>query len=153
MTMVPTIDETIVSRFRTAVGQALAERTAAAERSGGPGLDLDDQMALARRLVNDELERYAHERLGHEEPLVLADCEDDPRVALFPLEEEDDPDEPAWLPEARADVEASTRCRAGTTARTALDAAAGDTNATASNAVSTVVGMSRNFFTRTPPAR
>jgi len=88
-----------------------------------------------------------------EEPLVLADCDDDPRVALFPLELRDGPDEPAWLPEARADVEAPTRCSAGTTARTALDAAAGDTNATASNAVTNVAGMRRNFFTRTPPAR
>ena len=41
----------------------------------------------------------------------------------------------------------------GATARTAFDAVAGETNATASNAVTTVVGMRRNFFTRTPPAR
>jgi len=64
MTMVPTPDQTVVARFRAAVGHLLAERTAAAERSGGPGLDVDDQMALARRLVNDELERYAGETPG-----------------------------------------------------------------------------------------
>jgi len=80
-----------------------------------------------------------------------ADCEDDPRVALFPFEVRDEPAVVARSPEARADVETPTRWRAGTTARTALDAAAGDTKATASSAVSSVAGIRRNFFTRTPP--
>ena len=76
MTFVPAPDDTIVCRFRTAVGQSLAERIAAAERSGGPGLDVDDQMALARRLVNDELERYAGERLAARQPLLSEDEEE-----------------------------------------------------------------------------
>jgi Flp pilus assembly CpaF family ATPase len=83
MTMVPALDETIVSRFRTAVGHTLAERTAAAERSGGPGFDLDDQMALARRLVNDELERYAEERLAAQQPLLSEDEEEALAQAVF----------------------------------------------------------------------
>ena len=83
MTLVPAPDETVVSRFRAAVGQALADRTAAAERSGSPGLDVDDQMALARRLVNDELERYAGERLAARQPLLSEDEEEALAQAVF----------------------------------------------------------------------
>ena len=83
MTFVPAPDDTIVGRFRAAVGQSLAERIAAAERSGAPGLEVDDQMALARRLVNDELERYAGERLAARQPLLSEDEEEALAQAVF----------------------------------------------------------------------
>lgn len=64
MSALPTPDEALVSRFRATVAHALAQRTTAAERSGGKPFDLDDQQALARRLLNEELERYASERMA-----------------------------------------------------------------------------------------
>jgi hypothetical protein len=64
MSALPAPEETLVSRFRAAVARALAERTAAAERAGGRPFDLDDQQAFARRLLNDELEQYASERMA-----------------------------------------------------------------------------------------
>jgi DNA-binding TFAR19-related protein (PDSD5 family) len=64
MSALPTPDVALVSRFRATVAHALTERTTAAERSGGKPIDLDDQQALARRFLNDELERYASERMA-----------------------------------------------------------------------------------------
>jgi len=82
MSLVPVPDDVLVARFRAAVGQALAERTAAAERSGR-SLDADDQMALARRLLNGELEGYAGERLAAQLPLLSEDEEEALAHAVF----------------------------------------------------------------------
>jgi pilus assembly protein CpaF len=83
MTTVSAVDESVVSRFRTVVGHALAERTAAAQRSGGSGPDLDDQMALARRFVNEELERFAGECLAANRQLLTEDEEEAVAQAVF----------------------------------------------------------------------
>jgi hypothetical protein len=84
---------------------------------------------------------------GEAEPLVL-----------FGAAATDDPEESAvvdagWLSARASPDEAPTICNAGTTARTAVDAVAGDTNATTSSAVSSVAGMRRSFFIRAPPSR
>jgi Flp pilus assembly CpaF family ATPase len=83
MTIISAVDDSLVARFRTVVGHALAERTAAAQRSGGPGPDLDDQMALARRFVNEELEGYANECLAADRELLTADEEEAIAQAVF----------------------------------------------------------------------
>lgn len=83
MNAMSAVDESIVGRFRTVVGHALAERTAAAQRSGGPGPDLDDQMALARRFVNEELERFAEECLAANRELLTEDQEEAVAQAVF----------------------------------------------------------------------
>lgn len=69
-------DEALVARFRTAVGQALADRTSTAQRAGEESFDRDDQMAFARRLLNDELERYAKECLAAGSDLLSEDGEE-----------------------------------------------------------------------------
>ncbi|MEW6473871.1 MAG: ATPase, T2SS/T4P/T4SS family [Actinomycetota bacterium] len=83
MNHVPVPDETLVARFRAAVGQRLAQRTAAAQRAGDPPLDRDDQMALARRFLNDELERFAGECLAAGDPLLSEDQEEAVASAVF----------------------------------------------------------------------
>ena len=83
MTIMSAVDDPLVARFRTVVAHALAERTAAAQRSGGPGPDLDDQMALARRFVNDELEGYANECLAANRELLTQDEEEAIAQAVF----------------------------------------------------------------------
>jgi pilus assembly protein CpaF len=76
-------DEAMVGRFRIAVAAALAERIAGLERSGGPALDIDDQMTLARRLLNEELQRDAGERLAAKQPLLSEDEEEALARAVF----------------------------------------------------------------------
>jgi hypothetical protein len=76
-------DETLVARFRAAVGHRLAERTTAAQRAGEATLDRDDQMALARRFLNDELERYAGECLAGGKDLLTEDEEEAIAQAVF----------------------------------------------------------------------
>ena len=83
MNHVPPSDETLVARFRAAVGHSLAQRTAAAQRAGDRTLDRDDQMALARRFLNEELERYASERLAAGQALLSEDEEEAVANAVF----------------------------------------------------------------------
>ena len=78
-----TPDEFLVARFRSAVGQTLADQSSAAQRSGSTTFDRDDQMAFARRLVNDELERYAKECLAAGRPLLSEDEEEAIADAVF----------------------------------------------------------------------
>jgi Flp pilus assembly CpaF family ATPase len=83
MSALPAPDDTLVSRFRAAVARALAERTKAAERAGGKPFDLDDQQAFARRLLNDELERYASERMAAGTALLSEEDEEAVGRAVF----------------------------------------------------------------------
>ena len=83
MNHLPVPDERLVARFRAAVGHRLAERTAAAQRAGDQTLDRDDQMALARRFLNEELERYAAECLAAGKPLPSEDDEEALANAVF----------------------------------------------------------------------
>ena len=76
-------DEALVRRFRAAVGAELSKRTSAASLAGDRPLGRDDQMALARRLMNDELEGYAAERLAAQEPLLDPDEEEGLAQAVF----------------------------------------------------------------------
>lgn len=63
-------DEALVRRLRSAVAAALSERVAATALERGRRLDRDDQAALARRLIDTELERLAAERLAAGEALL-----------------------------------------------------------------------------------
>ena len=82
-TALATPDEVLVSRFRTVVGQVLAERTSTAQRTGEVAFDRDDQIALARRLLNDELERYAKECLAAGRDLLSEDEEESIARSVF----------------------------------------------------------------------
>ncbi|MBI2169366.1 MAG: CpaF family protein [Actinobacteria bacterium] len=64
MTTAVTVDETLVRRIRQEVATALTSRSSAAQLDGGRRLDRDDQAALARDLINEQLERYAKECLA-----------------------------------------------------------------------------------------
>ena len=67
--------EDLVRRIRSAVAAGLTERTTQALSSGGRRLDGDDQAALARSLIDDELEKHARECIAHNEPVLSADEE------------------------------------------------------------------------------
>jgi Flp pilus assembly CpaF family ATPase len=70
-----TLDESLVRRIRAAVATGLTEQTSAALASGGRKLDGEDQAALARSLINEQLERHAEECLARHEPVLTADGE------------------------------------------------------------------------------
>src|SRR5205823_775205 len=55
------IDEAVIRQVRTAVADGLTERSSAARTAGGRRLDADDEAALARRLIDDQLERHARD--------------------------------------------------------------------------------------------
>lgn len=68
-------DEALVSRIRTAVAASLSEEAAAALAGGARRLDAADQAALARSLIDDELERHAKECLALGDPVPDPDEE------------------------------------------------------------------------------
>jgi pilus assembly protein CpaF len=77
------VDEELVRRLRAAVAAALSEQVAATALARGRRLDRDDQAALARGLINAELERLAAERLAAGAPLLDEAAEEDLARAVF----------------------------------------------------------------------
>jgi Flp pilus assembly CpaF family ATPase len=69
------INEELVRRIRSAVAGGLTERTTVAMGNGGRRLDADDQAALARSLIDDELEKHARDCISRNEPVLTADEE------------------------------------------------------------------------------
>jgi Flp pilus assembly CpaF family ATPase len=69
------INEELVRRVRSAVAGGLTERTTVAMGNGGRRLDADDQAALARSLIDDELEKHARDCISRNEPVLTADEE------------------------------------------------------------------------------
>ncbi|HVT78722.1 MAG TPA: ATPase, T2SS/T4P/T4SS family [Acidimicrobiales bacterium] len=78
-----TTDEALVLRIRTAVATGLTEQTSAALATGGRRLDADDQAALARSLINDQLEAHARDCLARNEPVLGPDEEAALAQAVF----------------------------------------------------------------------
>lgn len=68
-------DETLVGRVRTAVAAAITERAAARMAAGGRRLDNADQKALARSLIEDQLEQHARDCLSRGEAVLDAQQE------------------------------------------------------------------------------
>ena len=69
-------DDGLVARLRTAVGAQLTERASAVIADGRPRLDRDDQLALARKLLDDELEHHAQDCLNRNQPVLTAEMEE-----------------------------------------------------------------------------
>jgi len=63
------IDEALVRSLRAAVATDLTSRAEAAQFSGRR-YDRDDEAMLARRLINEQLERHAASCLAHNEPVL-----------------------------------------------------------------------------------
>jgi len=63
MTMLD-VDQALVGRIRTAVGSELNRRSRSAEMSGARRLSPDDEKALARQLVNAELDQLAQDAIA-----------------------------------------------------------------------------------------
>src|SRR5436189_37590 len=55
MSTAPHLDEVLIRRMRANVATGLTERTTATATASGRRLDTDDQTALARRLINEQL--------------------------------------------------------------------------------------------------
>ncbi|MDP9404528.1 MAG: Flp pilus assembly complex ATPase component TadA [Actinomycetota bacterium] len=77
MTVAQAPEEALVRRMRAAVAADLAARTSAALSAGRPRLDRDDQAALARQLLNEQLERHARERIAADRPVLSESEEED----------------------------------------------------------------------------
>ena len=75
--MTATIDpgEALVRRLRAAVAGELTAQASAAQ-IGGRRLDRDDQQALARRLLDEQLERHAQECLARGEAVLTPEEEE-----------------------------------------------------------------------------
>jgi len=63
-------DEGLVRRLRAVVATDLTSRAAETQRTSGRRLDQDDQTALARRLIDEELERHAKDCLASRQPVL-----------------------------------------------------------------------------------
>lgn len=63
-------DEALVGRMRAAVATAITESAAARQAAGGRHLDAADQRALARSLLDDQLEQHARECLARGEAVL-----------------------------------------------------------------------------------
>ena len=63
-------DEELVRTIRSAVAGALTARASDAHLGGTRRLDRDDQSILARQLINDELERHAHDCMANRVPVL-----------------------------------------------------------------------------------
>ena len=77
------VDEDLVRRLRAAVASELTSRTTASLLERGRRLDRDDQTALARDLINEELERHAQTCLAANRPVLDQDAEDALARAVF----------------------------------------------------------------------
>jgi pilus assembly protein CpaF len=82
--MSATIDpgEALVRRLRAAVAGELTAQASAAQ-IGGRRLDRDDQQALARRLLDEQLERHAQECLARGEAVLTPEEEESLAKAVF----------------------------------------------------------------------
>jgi pilus assembly protein CpaF len=69
------VDETLVRRLRAEVADELTVRAAAAAAAGHERLGPDDEAALARRLLEDHLERHAEACIAADDPVLTADEE------------------------------------------------------------------------------
>ncbi|MGH9153140.1 MAG: CpaF family protein [Acidimicrobiales bacterium] len=75
--------EDLVRRFRIAVAGELTAQTTALRLAAGRSLDGDDQMMLARDLINEQLETFARERLGRHERVLTREEEEAIAGAVF----------------------------------------------------------------------
>lgn len=75
--------EELVRRFRTAVANELASRTATLRASAGRNLDRDDQAMLARALINEQLESYAGECMTRGRGVLTPHEEEVTATAVF----------------------------------------------------------------------
>ena len=82
MTGVP-VDEELVRRFRAAVATELTGRSGDSLVQRGRRLDRDDQVALARDLINQQLERHAQDRLRAGESVLSEQEEEALARAVF----------------------------------------------------------------------
>jgi pilus assembly protein CpaF len=76
-------DEQLVRRFRASVAGELVSRTSASLVERGRRLDGDDQAALARALIDEELQRYAEECMSQSRPVLDEDEEELLARAVF----------------------------------------------------------------------
>src|SRR3546814_21190050 len=70
MTATTHVDEEIVQRFRSAVAADLTSKASELRSRGGRALDRDDQAALARQLINGQLDEYARDCLANGDPVL-----------------------------------------------------------------------------------
>ena len=75
MTTITAPDELLVRRLRAAVAGELTAQ-ASASQLNGRRLDRDDQRALARQLLDEQLERHAQDCLARSAPVLTQDEED-----------------------------------------------------------------------------
>jgi len=79
------IDETLVRRLRSKVARQLADTQQERERQGDPRLPEGDEHALGSKLINEALERHAHERITKGTSPLTADDERVVEQAVFNL--------------------------------------------------------------------
>ena len=77
------IDETTIAEIRTVVAGELNRRSRSVEMTGGRRLGPDDERALARQLVNAELERLAHDAIASGATVLDDAAEADISRAVF----------------------------------------------------------------------
>ena len=83
MTATTHVDEEIVQRFRSAVAAELTSKASEHRIRGGRALDRDDQAALARQLINGQLEEYARDCLANGDPVLTPEQEEALARAVF----------------------------------------------------------------------
>ena len=83
MTATTHVDEEIVQRFRSAVAADLTGKASEHRIRGGRALDRDDQAALARQLINGQLEEYARDCLANGDPVLAPEQEEALARAVF----------------------------------------------------------------------
>src|SRR3546814_11381350 len=83
MTATTHVDEEIVQRFRSAVAADLTSKASEHRIRGGRALDRDDQAALARQLINGQLEEYARDCLANGDPVLAPEQEEALARAVF----------------------------------------------------------------------
>lgn len=77
------IDEKVIAELRGNVARQLADRKASARIADGTELDPDDEMALARSLINAELGDYARRCVRDGNPIIERDKEHEFAQAIF----------------------------------------------------------------------
>jgi len=77
------LDETLVRRMRNAIASELTGRARAAEVAGTRRLQGDDEMMLARQLLNSELDALAREAMAHGRPPLDDEAEQALTQAVF----------------------------------------------------------------------
>lgn len=82
-TTVDVVEEGLIRRLRATVASELSSRASDTQRSSGRRLDADDQAALARRLIDEELERHARDCLSSNQPVLTETQEHTVSRAVF----------------------------------------------------------------------